>query len=707
MWFNRGPSKSVFSESRHGCVCQWFDQFFQPVSCRPQYIGTFSVSGSDKDVRERQMEAQLEHMRNAQERRPVQLVISAAGVRVILPENNNVFMEHSLKRIWYATCDPEYHQFSFLAREPKTSAEVQYCHAFVTQTPEQAEELIALIGEAFKSTYTEQQQNDKDPKEAQQPKKQPTFHELIEQQVLQQQAKFREIEQEAQSALQQTLNQIATPTPFSERAQSRMEERRRQSEDLSLANFSAAAARRDWAKHEIQRVKHSPERSNSNNNHSSNSSNSNSPASNPNRRSEIPTRQSTPKTSPFKRNSVPPQVPLSSSQPHPLSALAIKESMESKAGSKGSKFKGSPVTALKNEIDRRLAMSNGEEPPPPLPPSLAPVEQQQSKQQQYQQQHASSMANRPLPLPPDEGRSPQRLRHQSPHQQAIPSPSFRDLPPTPVQANQRRHHHLMQHQRSLDDYHLPRSSTSPQVVASARPPSGAGTPANPAVRLRDSPRRRQPRPMSEIATSSSGHGGARPGGSSYYEQQRQSLLSNFAASFSLQPHAESGQPSGNLRADGMYIYGPGPAPAPREAEAYSLATAGVEPTSIGGGGVDVGGGSKRGSWAQEEVVHSSPSRQQFYQHQSSPIHHQNGRTSAVHGPREASPSSSSSSSPALTTHHSPGVAASRMHGSPQHHSGHASTSTSHTAPQGESQVLRYQNDSQFVSASAAGKQGPG
>ncbi|GFO34438.1 Sh2 domain-containing protein 5 [Plakobranchus ocellatus] len=278
-----------------------------------QYIGTFSVSGSDKEVRERQMEAQLEHMRNAQERRPVQLIISAMGVKVILPENNNVFMEHSLKRIWYATCDPDYRQFSFLAREPKTSAEVQYCHAFVTHTADQAEELISLIGEAFKSTYSEQKE--KEPKveqqqqqqQQQQPKKQPTFHELIEQQVLQQQAKFREIEQEAQTALQQTLTQIATPTPFSERAQTRMEERRRQSEDLSAA-ASTIAARRDWAKHEIQRVKHaqqSPDRGNSN---SSNSSTSNSPASNPNRRSEIPTRQSTPKTSPFKRNSVPPQV---------------------------------------------------------------------------------------------------------------------------------------------------------------------------------------------------------------------------------------------------------------------------------------------------------------------------------------------------------------------------------------------------------------
>ncbi|RUS74722.1 hypothetical protein EGW08_017518, partial [Elysia chlorotica] len=692
-----------------------------------------------------------------------------------------------------------------IVREPKTSAEVQYCHAFVTHSPEQAEELIALIGEAFKNTYTDQQQqqqpqqqqqhhNDKDAKEtaaAAQPKKQPTFHELIEQQVLQQQAKFREIELEAQSALQQTLNQIATPTPFSERAQSRMEERRRQSEDFTAANSSAAAARRDWAKHEIHRVKHSPDRSNSNNNNSSNSSsNNNSPASNPNRRSEIPTRQSTPKTSPFKRNSVPPQVTLSSSQPHPLSALAIKESLESKAASKGSKFKGSPVTALKNEIDRRLSMTNGDDPPPPLHPAFAPVEQQskqqlqQQQQQQQQQQHQlSSMANRPLPLPPDEFRSPHhRSRNQSPQhqqsQQVNGSPTSRDP------GNNRRPVHS-KHQRSLDDYHLPRSSTSPQVmVSSARPPAGAGSgsgiPGNPGnglnpgggggggggVRLRDSPRKRQPRPMSEIATSCSGHGGARPGGSSYYEQQRQSLLSNFAASFSLQPSAESsslqslhqpngesvvGHLAGNLRADGMVnIYGPGPAPFPREAEveAYSLATAAFEPMAVGGpggvrGGGGGGGGSKRASWASEEVVlHSSPSRLQFYPQQqsssssSSPSHHnhhnhhhnQNGRTPAstaalVHGNlREPSPSSStssSSSSPALANHRGSGVTTARLHGSPQHPPGQgAGQGTGQGAGQGSpssaashdaSQVLRYQNDSQFVSASAVAKEtgGPG
>ncbi|XP_059153838.1 uncharacterized protein LOC131939516 [Physella acuta] len=456
-----------------------------------EYIGTFSVSGSDKEARERQMEAQLEHMRNAKDSKAVNLIISNHGVRVILKENNNVFMDHSLKRIWYATCDPEYCQFSFLAREPKTSAEVQYCHAFVTDTPEEAEDLISIIGEAFKSTYQET-------------KKPPTFHEIIEQQVQQQQAKFREIEKEAKNALQKKLNEIATPTPFSERAQVRME-RRKQSEEM---NEPAQSEKKSWAKIQVETQGFSHSRP------ADRSSNSSAAV---NRRSEIPSRQTPPISSPFKRNSVPPQAALSSnsvpSSPHPLSAMAIKESLEAR----NSKLKGSPVTALKNEIDKRLAMSNGND----MHPNVDQFVKEQLKLQQQQQQQQNAMANRPLPQPPEQSGSPQRSRHETPG-----GPQFHQQSP-----------HRLQ-QRSLDDYHLPRSSSSQVPLSSSR--NGGNN-----VKLRDSPRRKQPRPHSEIATSSSGAAG----GATFYEQQRQSLLNNFAASFNLPAHMEGGS-------DGMYIYGP-------------------------------------------------------------------------------------------------------------------------------------------------------
>ena len=43
-----------------------------------------------------------------------------------------VLMAHALKRVSYATCDPECGQFAFLARNPKGPCGVQYCHVFLT-----------------------------------------------------------------------------------------------------------------------------------------------------------------------------------------------------------------------------------------------------------------------------------------------------------------------------------------------------------------------------------------------------------------------------------------------------------------------------------------------------------------------------------------------------------------------------------------------
>ncbi|KAH9510256.1 hypothetical protein Btru_042590, partial [Bulinus truncatus] len=375
-----------------------------------------------------------------------------------------------------------------------------------------AEELISIIGEAFKSTY-------------QQGKKQPTFHELIEQQVQEQQAKFREIEKEAKNALQKKLKEIATPTPFSEKAQTRME-RRRQSDEVEVV----AADKKNWAKLQVEGggITHAS--------FTDRNYNSSAASAAANRRSEIPTRQSTPLSSPFKRNSVPPQVSLSSSlvpsstPPHPLSAMAIKESLETR--NSNSKFKGSPVTALKNEIDRRLPMSNGADVHPVLEHRDFMLEQKKQQNVMANQPNVTAnqpnvMANRPLPQPPAHSASPHRSQHQRAVQQS----------PQRLQ------------QRSLDDYHLPRSSSS-QIPLSSSVSKGVVSSGN--VKLRDSPRRKQPRPHSEIATSSSGAAGSgAPGGNNFYEQQRQSLLNNFAASFNLPPHVEGGS-------EGMYIYGPPP-----------------------------------------------------------------------------------------------------------------------------------------------------
>ncbi|KAA3673025.1 uncharacterized protein DEA37_0010451, partial [Paragonimus westermani] len=89
--------------------------------------------------------------------KPIILLISLNGIKVCRDSDEHVYMAHALRRISYATCDPDHFQFAFLAREPKAEPNVQYCHAFVTTTAEEAEELNNIVGEAFRIAYAQQQ----------------------------------------------------------------------------------------------------------------------------------------------------------------------------------------------------------------------------------------------------------------------------------------------------------------------------------------------------------------------------------------------------------------------------------------------------------------------------------------------------------------------------------------------------------------------
>ncbi|XP_038077733.1 uncharacterized protein LOC119745454 isoform X2 [Patiria miniata] len=62
-------------------------------------------------------------------------------------------MAHALKRISYATCDPDFCQFAFLSRNPKGPVGIQYCHVFITREPNETEEINAIVGKAFKVAY--------------------------------------------------------------------------------------------------------------------------------------------------------------------------------------------------------------------------------------------------------------------------------------------------------------------------------------------------------------------------------------------------------------------------------------------------------------------------------------------------------------------------------------------------------------------------
>ena len=54
-------------------------------------------------------------------------------------------MAHALKRIAFATCFPEHHQFTFIAREPKATTDEQFCHAFRARSPREVITITVIV----------------------------------------------------------------------------------------------------------------------------------------------------------------------------------------------------------------------------------------------------------------------------------------------------------------------------------------------------------------------------------------------------------------------------------------------------------------------------------------------------------------------------------------------------------------------------------
>ncbi|XP_033730809.1 uncharacterized protein LOC117320308, partial [Pecten maximus] len=204
-----------------------------------------------------------------------------------------------------------------------------------------AEELNTIIGNAFKMAY------------AQQRVRQPTFNELIEMQLNEQKAKFAEYQVQAQKEFKQKLTEIATPTPFSEKAIQRMEMRRQSSSDDVQEKELVVGKNKLWfslqrspikAKQAVDKVKH---RSAANETLSSS----------PPGRSESPTVGGRPQSEALihnysigdtanKRNST----PVHSLNQNASSLAFLRSSFDSTNNS--GKSKGSPVTALKDAIDK-------------------------------------------------------------------------------------------------------------------------------------------------------------------------------------------------------------------------------------------------------------------------------------------------------------------------------------------------------------------
>ncbi|TPP57873.1 Tensin-4 [Fasciola gigantica] len=128
----------------------------ETVVRRAEYIGSFLVTGKGHHERAEIVRQKLESARAYTHSKPILLLISLQGIKVCRENNEHVYMAHALRRISYATCDPDNLQFAFLAREPKAQPNIQYCHAFVTNVAEEAEELNNIVGEAFRVAYAQQ-----------------------------------------------------------------------------------------------------------------------------------------------------------------------------------------------------------------------------------------------------------------------------------------------------------------------------------------------------------------------------------------------------------------------------------------------------------------------------------------------------------------------------------------------------------------------
>ncbi|XP_023933540.1 SH2 domain-containing protein 5-like [Lingula anatina] len=113
-----------------------------------KYIGSFSVVGEDQASRAEYVRKQLEKIRTVGRSKPVVIMISLSGIKVCSSDKQTVYMAHALKRISYATCDPECRQFSFLAREPRGQISTQYCHPASVSFEEEmeSESFLMLMG---------------------------------------------------------------------------------------------------------------------------------------------------------------------------------------------------------------------------------------------------------------------------------------------------------------------------------------------------------------------------------------------------------------------------------------------------------------------------------------------------------------------------------------------------------------------------------
>ncbi|XP_053603912.1 uncharacterized protein LOC128671476 isoform X2 [Plodia interpunctella] len=126
----------------------------RPVARAALYLGSFAV---EAETRAESLSERIQLMKESADAAPALVVVSPHGLRVCDPADQSARMTHALRRISYAACDAPHALFAFVARAPHPNPD-RYCYAFQTDTPEQAEELNALVGDAFRMAFASQLQ---------------------------------------------------------------------------------------------------------------------------------------------------------------------------------------------------------------------------------------------------------------------------------------------------------------------------------------------------------------------------------------------------------------------------------------------------------------------------------------------------------------------------------------------------------------------
>jgi hypothetical protein len=128
------------------------DDEWEDVALSCGYVGTFELATTTVDKAE--VKAGIRAMQQFMgDQRPAEMVLSLEGLKVVDTLKQTVAMAHALVRISMSTTDKEYPLLGFVAKNP--GKPTRFCHVFAMRKMQQAVQMQALMGKAFKILYAQ------------------------------------------------------------------------------------------------------------------------------------------------------------------------------------------------------------------------------------------------------------------------------------------------------------------------------------------------------------------------------------------------------------------------------------------------------------------------------------------------------------------------------------------------------------------------